>query len=85
MRRPDVVVVDDDGACRLGLGDGVAPRERGHIIKRQRILDRQVREHPACRMRQRGDELRDYSGLPAVIVAGRLDVDPGQQVVAPQR
>ena len=85
MRRTDAVLVDDDGAGRFGVGDGLTPRQRRHIVERQRIPDGQILQHPVRRARQRRDELLHQGGQPAVVVAGRLDVDPRQQVVTPQR
>ena len=79
------MLADDDGAGCLGLFDGVGPCKRGHVGERQRILDGQVLQHPMRARGQRRDELLDLSGEPAVFVAGRLDLDAGQQVVAPER
>ena len=59
--------------------------QRDDLGERQGIVDGQVLQHPVRGGGQRRDELLDQGGQPAVVVAGRLQVDPLQQVVAPQR
>jgi hypothetical protein len=85
VSRTDFVLIDDDSAGGLGLLDGLPAGQRAYVSERQRILDGQILQHPVRRGGQRCDKLLDPGGQPCVVMAGRLHIDAGQQVVAPQR
>ena len=76
------MLADDDCTAGLGLFDGLPPGKRAYVGKW--LLYGQILQDPMSRGGQCRDELLDLGGQPTVVVSGRLDVDAGQQVVAPE-